>query len=126
MSRRNWIGFFARSQAFDLTNDLERGYESALLIQSLELEYYGDRPIRPELELSVPRSVQATVLRRFRTALSICRSSRETLSGNRGQLDTQELRQLQLIEAVVDRYANGRSSSRTSISRSRNCLCRFC
>lgn len=118
MSRRNWIGFFARSQAFDLTNDLERGYESALLIQSLELEYYSDRPIRPELELSVPRSVQATILRRFRTALSICRASLENLSGNRGQLDTQELRQLQLIEAVVNRYATGRSSSRASISRS--------
>ena len=118
MSRRNWIGFFARSQAFDLTNDLERGYESALLIQSLELEYYGDRPIRPELELTVPRSVQATVLRRFRTALSICRASLGTLNDNRGQLDTQELRQLQLIEAVVDRYSDGRSSSRTSISRS--------
>ena len=118
MSRRNWIGFFARSQAFDLTNDLERGYESALLIQSLELEYYGDRPIRPELELSVPRAVQATILRRFRTALSICRSSRETLNPNRSQLDSQELRQLQLIDAVVSRYASGRNTVGTaSISR---------
>ena len=118
MSRRNWIGFFARSQAFDLTNDLERGYESALLIQSLELEYYGDRPIRPDLELSVPRSVQATMLRRFRTALSICRSSLANLEGKRGQLDSQELRQLQLIEAVVNRYASGKASNRATISRS--------
>ncbi len=118
MSRRNWIGFFARSQAFDLTNDLERGYESALLIQSLELEYYGDRPIRPDLELSVPRSVQATMLRRFRTALSICRSSLANLEDKRGQLDSQELRQLQLIEAVVNRYASGKASNRSTISRS--------
>ena len=118
MSRRNWIGFFARSQAFDLTNDLERGYESALLIQGLELEYYGDRPIRPDLELSLPRSVQATMLRRFRTALSICRSSLANLEDSRGQLDSQELRQLQLIEAVVNRYAPEKASNRASISRS--------
>ena len=104
MSRRNWIGFFSNSQAFDLSNDLERGYEAALLIQSLELEYYNDRPIRADLELSVPRSVQATILRRFRTALNICRTSFESIKPSRGQLDTQELRQLQLIEAVVHRY----------------------
>ena len=54
MSRRNWIGLFSKNnQSSDLTSDLERGYEAALLIQSLELEYYNDRPIRPELELSL-------------------------------------------------------------------------
>ena len=37
MSRRNWVNFFSRGQGFDLTNDLERGYESALLIQNLSL-----------------------------------------------------------------------------------------
>ena len=56
MSRRNWINLFSNSQAIELSSDLERGYEAALLIQSLELEYYGDRQIRPELKLSVPRS----------------------------------------------------------------------
>ena len=66
MSRRNWINLFSNSQAIELSSDLERGYEAALLIQSLELEYYGDRQIRPELKLSVPRSVQATILRRFK------------------------------------------------------------
>ena len=72
MAPRNWIGLFSRNQAGDVSSDLERGYEAALLIQSLELEYYGDRCVRPELELSVPRSVQATILRKFRSALEIC------------------------------------------------------
>ena len=61
MSRRNWINLFSNSQAIELSSDLERGYEAALLIQSLELEYYGDRQIRPELKLSVPRSVRCAV-----------------------------------------------------------------
>ena len=69
MTRRNWIQLFSHDQSFDLSNELERGYEAALLIQSLELEYYADRPVRPDLELSVPRQVQLTILRRFRTCL---------------------------------------------------------
>ena len=109
MAPRNWIGLFSSSQEAALANDLERGYEAALLIQSLELEYYGDRRVRPELELSVPRSVQAAILRKFRTALEICRSTLEGLKDQRPQLDVQELRQLQLIEGVVDRYAPRRS-----------------
>ena len=122
MSRRNWIGFFADSQAFDLTNELERGYEAALLIQSLELEFYDDRPIRPDLELTVPRSVQATILRKFRTALKICRSVSVIVEPNRGQLDTQELRQLQLIEAVVQRYSPERTANSPKLSRAPNPL----
>ena len=58
MALTNWIGTFGRAQNKDIKNDLERGYEAALLIQSLELEYYGDRPVRPDLELTVPRSVR--------------------------------------------------------------------
>ena len=117
MFRRNWIGLFPNNQSSDLSNELERGYEAALLIQSLELEFYNDRPIRPDLELSVPRSVQATILRRFRTALSICRSTCETVRANRGQLDYQELRQFQLIEGVVSRYATTRQNSNPTLSR---------
>ena len=122
MSRRNWINLFSNSQSIELSSDLERGYEAALLIQSLELEYYGDRQIRPDLKLSVPRSVQATILRRFKTALAICRNSAANLSDQRGQLDFQELRQLQLIESVVSRYGSQRSSSSPSISRSPDAL----
>ena len=122
MSRRNWINLFSTSQSVELSGDLERGYDAALLIQSLELEYYGDRQIRPELKLSVPRSVQATILRRFKTALSICRSSAAKLSDQRGQLDSQELRQLQLIESIVSRYGSRRSTSSPSISRSPDAL----
>ena len=117
MTRRNWIQLFSHDQSFDLSNELERGYEAALLIQSLELEYYSDRPVRPDLELSVPRQVQLTILRRFRTALNICRSSKAAIEPKRGQLDVQELRQLQLIETVVARYAPGRYSQRGKISR---------
>ena len=101
MSNRNWIGLFSKGQDSNLTNELERGYEAALLIQSLELEFYGDRKVRPELELSVPRTVQATILRRFRAALQILRNSIVLLEPNRAQLDPQELRQLQLIETVL-------------------------
>ena len=122
MSRRNWINLFSSNQSIELSSDLERGYEAALLIQSLELEYYGDRQIRPDLKLSVPRAVQATILRRFKTALAICRNSAVNLSEQRAQLDSQELRQLQLIETVVSRYGPRRSSGSPSISRSPDAL----
>ena len=71
MAIRNWINTFGQAKAREINSDLERGYEAALLIQSLELEYYGDRPIRPELELSIPSSVQATILRKFRAGLNV-------------------------------------------------------
>ncbi len=117
MALRNWINTFGQAKVRDLTSDLERGYEAALLIQSLELEYYGDRPIRPGLELSVPSSVQATILRKFKTALTICRNSLDILEPIRGQFDTQELRQLQLIEAVVNRYSPRRTTAAPTMSR---------
>ena len=117
MAGRNWLDTFGRAKSFDVNVDLDRGYEAALLIQSLELEYYGDRPIRPDLELSVPSSVQATVLRKFRAAINVCRSSLDKLEYQRGQLDPQELRQLQLIETVVNRYSPRREASAPTISR---------
>ena len=117
MALRNWINTFGQANARDLNSDLDRGYEAALLIQSLELEYYGDRPIRPELELSVPKSVQATILRKFKTSLNISRTSLDKLEPIRGQLDTQELRQLQLIESVVNRYSPRRTAAAPTMSR---------
>ncbi|MCS5705309.1 proton extrusion protein PcxA [Synechococcus sp. FGCU-3] len=117
MALTDWMGTFGRAQALDVSHDLERGYESALLIQSIELEHYNDRPVRPELELSIPRSAQARLLRRFRAALSVCRQALDAVEPHRAELAGQELRQLQLIEAVVARYdANRRvlpSISRT-------------
>ncbi|MFM7394278.1 MAG: proton extrusion protein PcxA, partial [Cyanobium sp.] len=50
MGLNDWMGAFGRARTLDLSHDLERGYESALLIQSIELEHYNDRPVRPELE----------------------------------------------------------------------------
>ena len=117
MAFRNWIGAFGKANALDVNSDLDRGYEAALLIQSLELEYYGDRPIRPELELSVPKSVQATVLRKFRVAINVCRASLDQLEYQRAQLDPQELRQLQLIESVVNRYSPKRASAAPTMTR---------
>ncbi len=117
MALTDWMGTFGRAQVLDVSHDLERGYESALLIQSIELEHYNDRPVRPELELSIPRSAQARLLRRFRAALSVCRQALDAVEPHRAELAGQELRQLQLIEAVVARYdANRRvlpSISRT-------------
>lgn len=117
MAGRNWLGTFGRSKSLNVNAELDRGYEAALLIQSLELEYYGDRPIRPDLELSVPATVQATILRKFRAAINVCRSSLDKLEYQRAQFDTQELRQLQLIESVVNRYSPRRTASAPTISR---------
>ena len=117
MAIRNWINTFGQAKAREINSDLERGYEAALLIQSLELEYYGDRPIRPELELSIPSSVQATILRKFRAGLNVCRTSLDKLEPVRGQFDTQELRQLQLIETVVSRYSPRRVAASPTMSR---------
>ncbi|MEB3184468.1 MAG: proton extrusion protein PcxA [Cyanobacteriota bacterium] len=108
MGLTNWMGAFGRAQALDVSHDLEQGYESALLIQSMELQHYNDRPVRPEVELSIPRSSQARLLRRFRAALSVCREALDTVEPHRAELAGQELRQLQLIEAVVARYDTDR------------------
>ncbi len=116
MALSDWMGTFRKARSIDLDNNLERAYEAALLIQSLELEYYNDRPVRPELQLSLPKPVQAQMLRRFRTALEICRTVLEDLAPRRHELDAQEQRQLQLIESVAARYAP--RAAQTSLSRS--------
>ena len=103
MGLQNWIGTFGKSPGLQISQDLERAYEAALLIQSIELEHYNDRPVRPEVNLGLPRSAQAQLLRRFQAALEVCRQCLVTLEANRAQLAGQELRQLQLVEAVVSR-----------------------
>jgi hypothetical protein len=108
MALSNWLAAFGRAQSLDVSNDIERGYESALVIQSIELEHYNDRPVRPELELSIPRSAQARLLRRFRTALNVCRQALDNIEPHRAELTGQELRQVQLIEAVLSRYDSNR------------------
>lgn len=105
MGLTDWMGTFGRAQSLDLSSDLERGYEAALLIQSIEMEHYNDRPVRPELELRIPRAMQAQVLRRFRAALQVCRQARTVLTPYRQELSGQELRQFQLIDMVTGRYA---------------------
>lgn len=124
MGLTDWMGTFGKAQAQDLSNDLERAYEAALLIQSLELEYYNDRPVRPELELSIPRSTKAQMLRRFRAALVVCRQALDELEPKRAEFDGQELRQLQLIEAVTARYLS--RSPLPSLSRSPRCCPEVC
>ena len=37
MAGRNWLGTFGRSKSLNVNAELDRGYEAALLIQSLEL-----------------------------------------------------------------------------------------
>ncbi|MEB3327438.1 MAG: proton extrusion protein PcxA [Synechococcus sp.] len=117
MALTDWMGTFGRAQAVDLSNELERGYEAALLIQSIELEHYNDRPVRPELDLRIPRASQAQLLRRFRAALELCRQALASLQSHRGEMAGQEIRQLQLIQAVVSRYSDKRDPLPT-ISRS--------
>jgi hypothetical protein len=117
MGLTDWMGAFGRARSLDVSNDLERGYEAALLIQSIELEYYNDRPVRPELELRIPKPLQAQVLRRFRAALQVCRQAMDRTEPYRRELAGQELRQLQLVESVVARYDQARQPL-PSISRS--------
>ncbi len=117
MGFRDWIGRFGNAQTLDVSSDLERGYEAALLIQSIELEYYQDRPVRPEIELRIPKAMQAQVLRRFRAALQVCQQSVEAIKPYRQELSGQELRQLQLLETVAARYATTRDQL-PSLSRS--------
>jgi hypothetical protein len=109
MGLTDWIGAFGSAKARDLSCDLERGYEAALQIQSIELEHYNDRPVRPELELPVPKPVQAQLLRRFRAASQLCQQALLTAESFRLELSGQELRQLQLIESVMQRYDPRRS-----------------
>ena len=117
MGLTDWIGTFGQAKSRDLSSDLERGYEAALQIQSIELEHYNDRPIRPELDLSIPKSVQAQLLRRFRAASQVCQQALQTVEPYRLELSGQELRQLQLIESVMARY-DPRRSALPSLSRS--------
>jgi hypothetical protein len=117
MGLTDWMGTFGRAQSLDLSNDLERGYEAALLIQSIELEHYNDRPVRPELELRLPRGMQAQILRRFRAALQVCRQTLENVEPYRQELSGQEIRQIQLVEAVASRY-DDRRQALPAISRS--------
>lgn len=117
MGLTDWMGAFGRARSLDLSHDLERGYEAALLIQSIELEHYNDRPVRPELELRLPRGMQAQILRRFKAALQVCRQTLEQVEPYRQELSGQEMRQIQLVEAVASRYDDKRSELPT-ISRS--------
>lgn len=106
MALNDWIGAFGRADAIDLTNQLERGYEAALLIQSIELEHYNDRPVRTELDLRLPAATQAAIVRRFKAALQVCRDVQDALEPHRSEFSGQESRQYQLIEAIVLRYSS--------------------
>ena len=111
MGLTDWIGSFDRASTHDLSNNLEKAYEAALLIQSLELEYYNDRPVRPEIELTIPKAAKSLMLRRFRAALQVAQDNLADVAPKRSELDSQELRQLQLVESVVSRYGRGRSTA---------------
>ncbi len=116
MALRDWMGTFGKARSSDLVLQLERAYEAALLIQGIEMEYFADRPVRTDLELSVPRQVRNQMLRRFRAALQLCRESLEELKPRRHELDSQQQRQLQLIESVEARYSSRSGSARLSRS----------
>ena len=104
MGLNDWLGTFSKAEGLELSSDLEQAYEAALMIQGLELEYFNDRPVRTDVNLGLPQATQAQIFRRFRSALEICRALLSSIERHRAELDSQELRQLQLIESVVRRY----------------------
>jgi hypothetical protein len=110
MGLNNWLGTFGKAEAIALSGELEEAYEAALMIQGLELEYFQDRPVRLNVDLGLPKATQVQIFRRFRSALAICRELLGTIERHRAELDSQELRQLQLIEGVVRRYGSSESS----------------
>ena len=118
MGLNNWIGAFGRAEGLKISRDLERAYEAALLIQSIELEYYNDRRVRQDVDLAISRSAQAQLLRRFNAALELCRQGLSSLESHRNELAGQELRQLQLVESIVGRYDQKPSRGLPAISRS--------
>jgi hypothetical protein len=118
MGLNNWIGAFGRAEGLKISRDLERAYEAALLIQSIELEYYNDRRVRQDVDLAISRSAQAQLLRRFNAALELCRQGLSSLETHRNELAGQELRQLQLVESIVGRYDQKPSRGLPAISRS--------
>ena len=110
MGLTNWLGTFGKAESLALSGELEEAYEAALMIQGLELEYFQDRPVRLNVDLGLPKATQVQIFRRFRSALAICRELLGTIERHRAELDSQELRQLQLIEGVVRRYGSSESS----------------
>ena len=110
MGLTNWLGTFGKAESLALSGELEEAYEAALMIQGLELEYFQDRPVRLNVDLGLPKATQVQIFRRFRSALAICRELLGKIERHRAELDSQELRQLQLIEAVVRRYGASESS----------------
>ena len=109
MGMNNWLGAFGKAEELQFSSNLELAYESALMIQGLELEYFNDRPVRTDVDLGLPKTTQAQIIRRFRSALANCRQYVSAIELHRSELDSQELRQLQLIESVVRRYGGGDS-----------------
>ena len=103
----NLLGTFGKAEDLHFSSNLELAYESALMIQGLELEYFNDRPVRTDIDLGLPKTTQAQIIRRFRSALANCRQIVASIEAQRSELDSQELRQLQLIESVTRRYGNG-------------------
>ena len=103
----NLLGTFSKAEDLHFSSNLELAYESALMIQGLELEYFNDRPVRTDIDLGLPKTTQAQIIRRFRSALANCRQIVASIEAQRSELDSQELRQLQLIESVTRRYGNG-------------------
>jgi len=102
----NLLGTFGKAEDLHFSSNLELAYESALMIQGLELEYFNDRPVRTDIDLGLPKTTQAQIIRRFRSALANCRQILASIEAQRSELDSQELRQLQLIESVTRRYGN--------------------
>jgi len=82
----NLLGTFGKAEDLHFSSNLELAYESALMIQGLELEYFNDRPVRTDIDLGLPKTTQAQIIRRFRSALANCRQIVASIEAQRSEL----------------------------------------
>lgn len=118
MGLSDWLGTFSRAQNRQISRDLQRAVEAARTIEAIEREHFHARSVRLDQELPLPRSVQAQMRRRFQTALEVCRASTSALEDLRQSLTPEGLRQLEAVEAVLERYDPTRQRRAPALSRS--------
>ncbi len=117
MGLSDWLGTFSKAQNRQISHDLRRAVEAARTIETIEREHFNARAVRLDQALPMPRAAQAQLRRRFQTALEVCRSATSTLQDDRQVLSPEGRRQLDDVEAVLERYDPTRLSAKPALTR---------